>query len=32
MKRVLIDKMPEYRNDIRNLTDDQIKKMYRDLQ
>ena len=22
MKRVLIDKMPEYRNDIRNLTDE----------
>lgn len=32
MKKILIDKLPQYRNDIRNLADDEIRRMYKDLQ
>lgn len=32
MKKFLIDKLPQYRVDIRNLPDEDIKKMFRELQ
>lgn len=32
MKKSLIDRLPEYRNEIRNLPDEEIRQMYLDLQ
>ena len=31
MKKTLIDRLPEYRTEIRNLSEDEIKKMFRQL-